>query len=233
MITESTALKTVLTASTSIFLLFISFENNPFPITVVLDDNELRVHLLVPLSFVISGKTDRTDREKFHAKCGQCTSFDGGERKDDCAGDRFLIFLVFFRMLPTEELLASFLFLFLKHLSLELSHLVIVSNHQRTPSKSILRTSRSLFEQLLSLNQNNSLHLSEEPSMTRRQVFFSHIDSFSFDPRVPCRFLGQLLRQPLSSSLVDREMQRRCDQEQSKRQCKVKLKRQRRFSLEN
>ena len=193
----------------------------------------LLTHLHIPSSLVIRGKTDRTDQEKFHAECGPCASFDRGERKDDCAGDRFLIFLVFFHMLTTEELLASFLFLFLKHLSLELSHLLIVSNHQRTPSKSILRTSRSWFEQLLSFNQNNSLHLSEEASMTRRQVLFSHIDSFSFDPRVPCRFLGQPSRQPLYSSIVDREMRRRCDQEQSKRQCKVKLKRQRRFSLEN
>ena len=45
MTTESTALKTLLTASSSVFLLFFSFENNPFPITVVLEDNELRVHL--------------------------------------------------------------------------------------------------------------------------------------------------------------------------------------------
>lgn len=96
-------------------------------------------------------------------------------------------------MTSREENVARFLFLFLKQLSLEFSHLKIVSNHyHHRPKKSILRHSSSSIDSNLPLNQNHY-----QPIPIRRQVLFTHIDLFAFDPQVPCRFVGQPSRQQL------------------------------------
>jgi hypothetical protein len=93
-----------------------------------------------------------------------------------------------------EEILERFLFLFLKHLNIELTHLMILTNHQQLPKKSILRKS-------LPLNQNNAALLTQQTeSPNRSKVLFTHIDSFIFDPRIPCQFLNQPQREPLNVS---------------------------------
>ncbi len=97
-----------------------------------------------------------------------------------------------------EEILARFLFLFLKHLSIELTHLTILTNHQQLPKKSILRKS---YNKNLSLNQNNAVFLTQPTeSSNRPKVFFTHIDSFVFDPRIPCQFLNQPQRESFNLS---------------------------------
>ena len=113
-------------------------------------------------------------------------------------------------MATREENVAQFLFLFLKQLSIEFNHLKILSNHyDHRPKKSILRSvSSSSVESVLPLNQNNSQHPFSSLSLPRR-VLFTHIDSFAFDPQVPCRFVGQPIRQPIST----------CEDRRSPSQC--------------
>ncbi|CAF1015791.1 unnamed protein product [Adineta steineri] len=116
----------------------------------------------------------------------------------------------------TEEILARFLFLFLKHLSIELSNFIIMTNHHRLPTK------KSILRKNFSLNQNNSINL------THRKVLFTHIDSFEFDPQIPCRFINQLERKEFYSSLNHSQMQCLCHHESKinfKNKCKIKLKR--------
>jgi len=98
--------------------------------------------------------------------------------------------------ITTEEILSRFLFLFLKHLSIELTHFAILTNHQQLPKKSILRKS---------YNENNSILLTQ--SFNRPKVFFTHIDSFVFDPQLPCHFLNQLQREQFYVSINDQQVQ--------------------------
>lgn len=123
-------------------------------------------------------------------------------------------------MTTTEEILAKFLFLFLKNLSIELNNLAILTNHHhQLPKKSILRKSSD--NKNLSLNQNNSNH---------RKILFTHIDSYEYDPQIPCRFLRQPERKEFYSSNNNHQMQCLCRHHQSKKnyqnKYKTKLKRQ-------
>ena len=103
----------------------------------------------------------------------------------------------------TEEILAKFLFLFLKHLSIELSNLIILTNNHQLPKKSILRKS---YDKNLSLNQNNSLLLTQQTeSSNPRKVLFTHVDSFEFDPQIPCKFLSQPHREQFYLSTNDQQ----------------------------
>ncbi|CAF1297077.1 unnamed protein product [Rotaria magnacalcarata] len=111
-------------------------------------------------------------------------------------------------MTPLEEILARFIFLFLKHLSIELSNLIIMKNNDRQPKKSILRKSSN---KNLSLNQNNSVVLTQKlKSLTRRKVLFTHIDSYEFDPQIPCRFINSPQREQFYLSPNDKQMQCLC-----------------------
>ena len=127
-----------------------------------------------------------------------------------------------------EELFATFLFLFLKHLFLELSNLLIVANHHRLPRKSILRPARSVHElnHRLCRNQNSSSDLTSIASLRRRQVLFTHVDSFQFDAQVPCRFLRRPQRQPFSLPVDDQYILCYCHRDE-RGKSKTKLKRQR------
>lgn len=104
----------------------------------------------------------------------------------------------------TEEILARFFFLFLKHLSIELNNLTILTNHHhhQLPKKSILRQT---YDKNLSLNQNNSIFITQpiRKYINHRKVLFTHVDSYEFDPQIPCRFLRQPQRQKISSSIQD------------------------------
>lgn len=103
----------------------------------------------------------------------------------------------------TEEILARFFFLFLKHLSIELNNLTILTNHHhQLPKKSILRQT---YDKNLSLNQNNSISITQpiRKYINHRKVLFTHVDSYEFDPQIPCRFLRQPQRQKISSSIQD------------------------------
>jgi hypothetical protein len=138
----------------------------------------------------------------------------------------FFLESVFF-MATIEEILARFLFLFLKHLTIELSNLIILTNNHRLPRKSILRNS---YDKNFPLNQNNSVILTQPiESLNPRKVFFTHIDSFEFDPQIPCRFINQPQREQFYSSTNDSQMQCLCHHHskiQGKNKCKIKLKRQ-------
>ncbi|UJR27040.1 hypothetical protein I4U23_008344 [Adineta vaga] len=101
-------------------------------------------------------------------------------------------------MITIEEILARFLFLFLKHLSIELNHLVILTKHHQTPLKSILRKAS---EKITSFHQNNSISLTQ--SITHRKVLFTHIDSLEFDPQYPWHSLKYFHRQQFYSSNKD------------------------------
>ena len=95
-------------------------------------------------------------------------------------------FIHFSLMSSREENLARFLFYILRQISIEFRHMKIISNHyEHRPKKSILRQSTSI----LSVNQNHSLSIHRRS--VPRQVLFTHIDSFAFDPEMPCRFVGQ------------------------------------------
>ena len=96
-------------------------------------------------------------------------------------------------MATTEEILAKFLFLFLKHLSIELSNLIIITNNHGLPKKSILRKS---YDKNLSLNQNNSVILTQSiGSLNHRKVFLHILIHSIFDPQIPCQFLNQPQRE--------------------------------------
>jgi hypothetical protein len=111
-------------------------------------------------------------------------------------------------MAPIEEILSRFLFLFLKHLTIELSNLIILTKNQRLPRKSILGNS---YAKNFQLNQNSSVILTPPiESLNHRKVFFTHIDSFEFDPRIPCRFINQLQREHFYSSTKHSQMQCLC-----------------------
>ncbi len=143
---------------------------------------------------------------------------------------REIIFIFFFLMAITEEILARFIFLFLKHLTIELSHLIIVKNNHQLPKKSILRKS---YDKTLSFNQNNSLLSSfqTESLNNRRKVSFTHVDSFEFDPQIPSKFLGLPQREQFYLSTNDQQMQCLCHHYSKinlKNKCKIKLKRQQR-----
>jgi hypothetical protein len=128
-------------------------------------------------------------------------------------------------MITTEEILARFIFFFLKHLSIELNNLAILTNHHRLPKKSILRKS---YDQTLSLNQNNSVLLTQQIDH-RRQVFFTHVDSFEFDPQIPCRFLRPSQRKEFSFSTNPHQTSCLCHQKSKTdypNKSKIKLKRQ-------
>jgi hypothetical protein len=122
--------------------------------------------------------------------------------------------LVIVHMLTIEETLSSFLFLFLKHLSFALSNLAIIRNHQRSPKRSILRSSN---DDRLAMNQNRSFHVRSASLLTRRHVSFTHIDSYRFDPRIPCRFLGRPQRQSFVKLNDDRRRTHRLCHRPSKR----------------
>jgi len=129
--------------------------------------------------------------------------------------------------ITTEEILARFIFLFLKHLSIELNHLAIVKNHHRLPKKSILRKS---YDKNLSLNQNNSILLTQQTaSLNRHKVLFTHVDSFEFDPQIPCRFINQSQREQFYVSTNNQQMQCLCHHQSKtnyQNKYKIKLKRQ-------
>jgi hypothetical protein len=127
-------------------------------------------------------------------------------------------------MTTTEELLARFLFLFLKHLTVELSHLFTLPNHHPSPLKSILRRPA---EKLTPLNPNHPVvSLS---SVEQRRVLFTHIDCLEFDPQLPGRFLDHPRREQFYTSGADSHMQCLCHQSKIsfKAKCKIKRKRQR------
>ncbi|CAF1047382.1 unnamed protein product [Rotaria sp. Silwood1] len=130
-------------------------------------------------------------------------------------------------MTTIEEILARFIFLFLKHLSIELNNLIIIKNNYRLPKKSILRKS---YDKNLSLNQNNSILLTQQTeSLTRRKVLFTHVDSFEFDPQIPCRFISVPRREQFYLSTNDQQMQCLCHHHLKtnlKNRSKIKLKRQ-------
>jgi len=127
----------------------------------------------------------------------------------------------------TEEILARFIFLFLKHLSIELSTLAIITNHQRLPKKPILRKS---YDKNLFLNQNNSVCLTQPiECLNRRKVLFTHVDSFEFDPQIPCRFLNQPQRKEFYFSTNNQQIQCLCHHQSKtnyQNKYKIKLKRQ-------
>ena len=130
-------------------------------------------------------------------------------------------------MATREETVAQFLFLFLKQLSIEFNHLKIVSNHyDHRPKKSILRRASSSINSVLPLNQNNSQH--PFSASIPRQVLFTHIDSFAFDPQMPCRFVGQPVRHELSTC-EDRPASVQCldDAKTSSKRKQFKRKRKR------
>jgi hypothetical protein len=131
-------------------------------------------------------------------------------------------------MTITEEILARFIYLFLKHLSIELSNLIIIKTNHQLPKKSILRKS---CDKNFSLNQNNSLLLtSQTEPFNRRKVSFTHVDSIEFDPQIPCQFLSQPQREQFYLSTNDQQMQCLCHHHDSKinfkNKCKIKFKRQ-------
>jgi len=130
-------------------------------------------------------------------------------------------------MTTTEEILARFLFLFLKHLSIELNNLVILTNHHQLPKKSILRKS---YDKNLSLNQNNSILITQPIKyFNRRKVLFTHVDSYEFDPQIPCRFLNQPQRKEFYFSTNNQQMQCLCHHQSKtnyQNKYKIKLKRQ-------
>ncbi|CAF3614514.1 unnamed protein product [Rotaria socialis] len=129
-------------------------------------------------------------------------------------------------MTPIEEILARFIFLFLKHLSIELSNLIIMKNNDRQPKKSILRKSS---DKNLSLNQNNSIILTQKSkSLIRRKVLFTHVDSYEFDPQMPCRFINSPQREQFYLSPNDKQMQCLCHRNlKATFQNKSKIKRKR------
>jgi hypothetical protein len=127
-------------------------------------------------------------------------------------------------MATIEEILSRFLFLFLKHLTIEISNLIILTNNHRLPRKSILRNS---YERNF---QNNSAILTRPiESLNHRKVLFTHIDSFEFDPQIPCQFINQPQREHFYSSTNHSQMQCLCHRHskiQVTNKCKIKLKRQ-------
>ena len=84
-----------------------------------------------------------------------------------------------------EDILAKYLFLFLKHLSIELNHASLLAKLHQLPSKSILR-------KIITTQPKHSF-----PS---RQVLFTYIDSVEFDPEESCQFLQPLQRKQFYSS---------------------------------
>jgi len=129
-------------------------------------------------------------------------------------------------MTTTEEILARFIFLFLKHLSIELSTLAIIKNHHQLPKKSILRKS---YDKNFSLNQNNSVLLTQQTEcLNRRKVLFTHVDSYEFDPQIPCRFLNQPQREQFYFSTNNQQMQCLCHHQSKinyQNKYKIKLRR--------
>lgn len=91
-------------------------------------------------------------------------------------------------MATIEQVLARFIFLFLKHLTIEINNLMVNKTNDHLPKKSILRKS---YDKNNPINQNNSIRLTNRTKMSsRRKVFFTHVDSFEFDPRMPCKFIN-------------------------------------------
>ena len=113
-------------------------------------------------------------------------------------------------MITIEKILTRVLVLFLKYLSIELSHLVFLTNH--LPKKSILRISSP-----------------KNLELNRRKVFFTHIDSFEFDPRYSCGFTCQPQRKQFYMSITDQQMRCLCHHQSkinsSDTKSKIKLKR--------
>jgi hypothetical protein len=108
-------------------------------------------------------------------------------------------------MATIEVILARFLFLFFKHLTIEISNLIILTNNHQLPRKSILRNS---YERNF---QNNSVILTRPiVALNHRKVLFTHIDSFEFDPRIPCRFINQPQREHFYSSINRSQMKCLC-----------------------
>lgn len=98
-----------------------------------------------------------------------------------------------------EEYLAQYLILFLKHLTIELSHLKIIDNHKRMPNKSILRKSFDTHSINLPLNQNSSTSFIDSSfnQYDHRQVSFTHTELFHFDPETPYHIFGRPYRQEI------------------------------------
>ena len=134
----------------------------------------------------------------------------------------FLLCSFFFSLMTVEEIFARFLYVFLKHLIIELNNLSIIKNNYQSPKKSILRKFR---DQKFSFNQNNSMILTQQSeSFSHRKVLFTHVDSLEFDPQTPCRFVRLPRRKRFYLSTNDQQMQCLCHHHLKTNKSKIELK---------
>lgn len=126
-------------------------------------------------------------------------------------------------MREIEKILARFILLFLKHLNIELNNSMVIKNSDKLPKKSILRNN-------FSFNQKKSSVLtSATENVNNRRVHFTHIDSYEFDPKLPCRFTSLPRRELFYSSANTQQMRCLCHYHSKtnlKNKSKIKLQRQ-------